>query len=251
MPDAARRRGGGLVARPPSPGGDPAPRNAYRRVRGAWNQSSRCRTYRLQTEPLVRRRTVRARAQLRACGMSPLDFLAMRREPRLEVDRPDARAVARRQLAAVQLGAVVTRVWVADDLTLVAGGGEQAPRPRVDAQRLRPAELDAAADRRAGRQLGHAGGHVVGADELHQPGRQPDAVALGTTLDDLGQELEELRGPQDGVRVPASLDLGLLGDLGAQVAAVGQAVGPDDRHRKVVADAGVALGRHLVARRGG
>ena len=47
------------------------------------------------------------------------------------------------------------------------------------------------------------------------------------------------------------LDLGLLGDLGAQVAAVGQAVGPDDRHREVVADAGVALGREQVARRGG
>ena len=47
------------------------------------------------------------------------------------------------------------------------------------------------------------------------------------------------------------LDLGLLGDLGAQVAAVGQAVGPDDRHRDVVADAGVALGRQQVARRGG
>src|SRR3954451_22683168 len=40
MPDAARRRGGGLVARPPSAGGDPAPRSACRRVRGAWNRSS-------------------------------------------------------------------------------------------------------------------------------------------------------------------------------------------------------------------
>src|SRR3954469_3292703 len=40
MPGAARRRGGGLVARPPSAGGDPAPRSARRRVRGSWNRSS-------------------------------------------------------------------------------------------------------------------------------------------------------------------------------------------------------------------
>src|SRR4051794_11953589 len=40
MPGAARRRGVGLVARPPSSGGDPAPRNACRRVRGSWNRPS-------------------------------------------------------------------------------------------------------------------------------------------------------------------------------------------------------------------
>src|SRR6478735_7500584 len=101
-------------------------------------------------------------------------LLAVRGEPRLEVDRPDARALARRQLAAVQLGAEVARVRVAHDLALVAGGGEEAPCPRVDAQRLGPAELDTPADRRAGRQLGHSGGHVVGGDELHQTGREPD-----------------------------------------------------------------------------
>src|SRR4051812_22662337 len=40
MPGAARRRGAGLVARPPLAGGDPAPRNACRRGRGAWSRSS-------------------------------------------------------------------------------------------------------------------------------------------------------------------------------------------------------------------
>src|SRR3954469_524644 len=40
MPGAARRRGAGLVARPPSAGRDPAPRSACRRVRGSWNQPS-------------------------------------------------------------------------------------------------------------------------------------------------------------------------------------------------------------------
>src|SRR5262245_2179567 len=43
MPGAARRRGAVPVALPPSSGGDPAPRNACRRVRGSWIQSSSLR----------------------------------------------------------------------------------------------------------------------------------------------------------------------------------------------------------------
>src|SRR5207248_4686542 len=92
---------------------------------------------------------------------------------------PDAGAVARRQLAGLELGAVVAGVRVGDDRPLVAGGGEQAPGPGVDAQRFGPTEFDAAIDRRSGRQLGDGGGDVVDGDELHQPGREPDAPALG------------------------------------------------------------------------
>src|SRR5215218_5310082 len=40
MPGAARRRGAVPAAPPPSAGGDPAPRDACRRVRRSWNQSS-------------------------------------------------------------------------------------------------------------------------------------------------------------------------------------------------------------------
>ena len=68
-------------------------------------------------------------------------------EPRIEVDLPDAGARARRQLAAVQLCAVVPSVRVSDDGPVLAAGREQPPRPRVDAQRLGPAQLDALADR--------------------------------------------------------------------------------------------------------
>jgi hypothetical protein len=62
-------------------------------------------------------------------------FLALRRQPRLEVDRPDARTVARRELAALQHGAEVARVRVAEDRALVAGGGEQPARPRIEGRR--------------------------------------------------------------------------------------------------------------------
>src|SRR5712691_12494611 len=83
-------------------------------------------------------------------------------EPRVEVGCSDAGAVARRQLAGLELGAEVVGVRVGDDRPLVPGGGEQAPRPGVDAQRLGPAEFDAAIDRRSGRQLGDGRGDVVG-----------------------------------------------------------------------------------------
>jgi hypothetical protein len=142
-------------------------------------------------------------------------------------------------------------VRVGDDLPLVPGRGEQAPRPSIDAERLGPAKLHAAPDRRADRQLGHGGRHLVNGDWLRQPRREPDAVALGTGLDDLGEELEELRGAQDGARDRPGLDLGLLGDLGPHVATIGQAVGSDDRHREVVTDPGGALGGQQVARRRG
>jgi hypothetical protein len=49
----------------------------------------------------------------------------------------------------VQLGPKVEGLGVGDDSPLVAGGGEQAAGPRVDAESLGPTELDAAADRRA------------------------------------------------------------------------------------------------------
>jgi hypothetical protein len=97
----------------------------------------------------------------------------------------------------------------------------------------------------------HRGGDVVDGDEREQPGREPHSVALLAGVDDLREELEELGGAQDRVRNRARLDLRLLRDLGSQVAAVGRAVGADDAHREVVAHAGLALGRQLVACRGG
>ena len=50
-------------------------------------------------------------------------------EPSLEVDLPDARALARRELAAVQLCAVAPSVRVCDDHSVIAGGHKPPPRP--------------------------------------------------------------------------------------------------------------------------
>ena len=75
-------------------------------------------------------------------------------EPCVEVDLPDAGALTRGQLAAVQLRTVVPSMRVSDDHPVIAGRREQPPGPGVDTQRLRAAQLDAAADRRADRELG-------------------------------------------------------------------------------------------------
>ena len=96
---------------------------------------------------------------------------------------------------------------VGDDRPLVTGGGEQPPRPVVDAQRLGSAELDPAADGRAERQIGDSRCDVVGGDELDQPRRQSDGVAVGAGLDGLRQEIEELRRAQDRVGDAPGLDL--------------------------------------------
>ena len=63
--------------------------------------------------------------------------------------------------------------------------------------------------------------------QAHRGGRPGATENPRAGLDNLAQELEELRSTQDGVGDRPSLDLGLLGDLGAQVTAVGQAVAAD------------------------
>src|SRR4051812_38047471 len=148
-----------------------------RSVSGGWSRTRlRTRTP-AATTALGRGRGIgvhRVMRRLRARGS-----VAGRDEPCVEVDRSDARAVARPELAALQLRSVVPRVRIADDRAVVADGAEQAPRPGVEAERLGAAELDAAAGRRAHRQLGDGCGDVLGPDELHQPRREADALALG------------------------------------------------------------------------
>src|SRR5919205_348788 len=77
----------------------------------------------------------RGPAPCRSCRDGGRRFLPLGGEPGVEVDGPDARALARRQLAALELGAEVACVRVGDDRARVAGGGEQAPCPRVEGQR--------------------------------------------------------------------------------------------------------------------
>ena len=59
-------------------------------------------------------------------------------------------------------------------------------------------------------------------------------------------ELEELRGANDRVRNRGPVDQLLLGDLRPQVAAVGDAVGPDHREGDEVPNAGLGRGREQV-----
>ena len=102
-------------------------------------------------------------------------------------------------------------------------------------------------DRSAHGDAGQRGGDVVGRDRLDQGRGQAHGAVRRARAGDGAEELEELGGPQDRVRHVRRLDQILLGDLGAQVAAVGQPVRADHRERDVVTHAGGLLRGQQVA----
>ena len=88
------------------------------------------------------------------------------------------------------------------------------------------------------RDVGQRGGDVVRRDGLHRAGDRRTVSPVGARLDDAADELEELGRAEDRVGNAGGLDQVLLGQLGAEVAALRQAVGADDRQRDVMPHAG-------------
>ncbi len=127
---------------------------------------------------------------------------------------------------------------------------EEAAREIVEAKPLGAAKLDDAVHWRAGCDVGQHGGYVGGRLGLEEHRRQAHDAAVGRRVDDPTDELEELRRADDRVRDRSRLHGFLLGHLRAEVAAVRQTVGPDDRQRDMVADAGASFRREDVARGG-
>ena len=136
---------------------------------------------------------------------------------------------------------------VGGHLARIVAGGEEGAGEAVERDRLRPGDLDGAVDRPGERQFGEHGSDVVGRDRLQQGRRQADDVAVGCRLDDAVGEFEELRRAQDRVGNAGRLDEVFLRHLGAQVAAVGQPVGTDDRQGEMVPHAGHLFGGKQVA----
>jgi len=157
------------------------------------------------------------------------------------------RVGARRQRLVLELGAEILRMPVADHGARIALALQEAPHELVHADLLRAADLDRAVDRRRLSEAGHQRRDVVGSDRLHLPDRQADGLPLGRRLGDAADEFEELGRAQDRIGNPRLLDQLLLHDLGAEIAAVGQALGADDGEGDMVADAGGGLRGEQVA----
>src|SRR5215470_9741577 len=142
-------------------------------------------------------------------------------EPFVERDPAETRVAQGHERALLDPGAEVPSLGITYDRTRVASrlqiaGDDVAERGAVGA-----GDLDDAVARRRERHLGDGGRHVVGRDGLEQAGRDLDHAALGPIRGDGREEFHELGGADDGVGVAGGLDQFLLGDLGAEIAAVG------------------------------
>ena len=126
---------------------------------------------------------------------------------------------------------------VRDHRAPVVVGGQELLGELVERAPLGACHLDGAVERPSKREIGQRGGNVIRRNGLEESGRQADHVVDGAGFDDGADELEELCRAQDRVGNPGGLDQIFLGHFGAQVAAVGKAVGADDGQGEVMSDA--------------
>jgi hypothetical protein len=67
-------------------------------------------------------------------------------------------------------------------------------------------------------------------------------VIFSASSGDRAEKFEELRGPDDRIGDARRLDEPFLGQLGAEIAVVRQAIGADHREGDVMTDTGLSLG---------
>ena len=144
--------------------------------------------------------------------------------------------------------AEVARLRVGDDLARIVARGSDAADELVEAELLGSGDLDDAVQRRPTATRPTALATSSAAMGWISAGGSrtvlPSVAASAMPLD----ELEELRRVDDRVRDRGVLDQLLLGELRAEVAALGQAVGADDRQRDVMSHARGRLRGEQVAR---
>ncbi len=120
-------------------------------------------------------------------------------QPRLEVDRPDARHPRRVSVRGHAAPRRSSAAWGSDTTgrgSPVAAKSRRARRASMPSASGPPSSTRPA-DRRARCQFGQRDPDVVHGHGLRQSGRQANAVTLGARVGDVGEELEELR-PRGG-----------------------------------------------------
>ena len=113
---------------------------------------------------------------------------------------PSLRIVTRHQCALAQLRAEVARVRVGDHHARIAGVRETQSDEFVEAELLRPRDLDDAVHRSRHGDLRHRLRDIVRRHGLEQHGGDAHRVAVGGLVGDALDELEELRRADDRVR---------------------------------------------------
>ena len=149
-----------------------------------------------------------------------------------------------------QLGAEVARVRIGDHLARVVARAEALPDQVVEAELLGTRDLDHAIHWRTEGDLCQGAGDIVRRHGLDEHRRQADRGAVGGSIGNALDELEELRRVNDRVGDRRVLDQLLLCDLRAEVAAFAQALGAYDRQGHVMPHTGRRFrGQEVACRR--
>jgi len=106
---------------------------------------------------------------------------------------------AGQQRAVRQLAAEIAPMYVGDDLAAVVLCHQELARDLVDRKTVGAGNFQGAVQWRTNGQVGQQGRDIIGSDRLHQRRRQPRHLTIDICVDDAADELEELRGPHDGV----------------------------------------------------
>ena len=128
-------------------------------------------------------------------------------------------------------------MWIRDHLAWIVLRIEAPADELVETELFWTRDFGDAGDRRSQCDSADRARDVVGRHGLDQDGCEPHRVCVGCSIGDALDELEELRRVDDRVRDRRFLDQLLLGNLGAEVAALGKPIGSHDRQRDVVGDA--------------
>jgi hypothetical protein len=150
------------------------------------------------------------------------------------------------------VSSTVPKYGASGSLTTVRGSPSALRRRDglVQGERFGAGHLDDPIRRLPHRHIRHGGAELGNRRRLKAGRAHPGGGAAGARIGDLPDELEELGGPNERERDRAALHHLLLGDLRAQVAALREPVGTDDRHGNVVLHSGARRRLGQVARRG-
>src|SRR5512132_384347 len=178
----------------------------------------------------------------RRLDRSPID-------PILEASLSEDGVVAGEKGLLAQLCAEVACVRIGDHVTWIVACAEVSSDELVETEPLWPRHLEDAVHRGSHRDPADRTRDILSRHGLDQNRRQTHRVAIGCSVSDALDELEELRGVDDRVRDRRLLDQPLLGDLRTEVAALGKAFGSHDRQGDVMAYPCRSLGLEEIAGR--
>jgi hypothetical protein len=171
-------------------------------------------------------------------------------EPPVEAGGAQAGARPRHQRAVLDRDAEIGRRRIGDHTARVLVEGQHAGDQFVDPEGHRAGDFQYGVGRRSERSFGDGRSDVLRGHRLEMGRRKADIAAHDREPRDAPQELEELGGVYQRIGLAGIRDQLLLGKLGAEIAAILQPIGADNRERNMMPDTRRLLGSSDIAARG-